>query len=445
MNSKDNKALDFKVLGLLTKTLVALAVWLFMPLTAYAETWRTVENMPADFKQLFDPASNTPRHPEFDYMPAERYPFDAPYTVEEMGYRSAEFPHVSRWEASIADVFGVVTSSGYINQGVTVFYLGQNTGPGFKNYLYGMKAGNVYARWMTYDVFPPENEGTQQLWTPYRTDKSFRTKMDFFVYSPTLRRVRRQPEPRRDQRFPDNAQTFDDVVGRDPWEFEWQLLGTDVIFETVLYPNTRPTITLNKNGKFVEVATSSLKMMGAEFPRYTAEGGIACWVVKATARQDWLPGYQEKYLILWLEKGSFFPLRREKYDLEGKLMNIEVRIAEMTVPERGEFGYSSQTSIYWNIPNDLISYSFHDPHVLKSFTAEEKAMLFNAEFMRRDWLYEPLKSQVLIDDPDQYFLRPKIYPKKFPAHRNTAIPPAVAERYRLQDEAGHLVFESSAE
>ncbi|HJP37022.1 MAG TPA: DUF1329 domain-containing protein [Gammaproteobacteria bacterium] len=408
------------------------------------QIWKTVAQMSAEDKALFDPATSTPRDSEFPYMPAERYPFEAPYTVEEMGYRAANFPHVARWQGAMLDVFGAITSSGYINQGETIFYMMLEPGVGYEGYLYATKPGDVYGRWMAYDIFPPENEGTQQLWATRRTDREFRTKMDFFVYSPQLRRVRRQPEPRRDQRFADNAQTFDDVIGRDPWEFEWELLGTDVLYETIRFPTTRPTITLNRHSQgFVERATDSLKPMGDDYPHYLADGGVACWVVKATARDDWLPGYSEKTLILWLEKTTFYPLRREKYDKDGALMTVEVRLAEHERPELGTFGYTAFSTVYWNIPNDLISYSFHNPMHVREWTEEQKAMIFTAEFMRRDWLIEPMKGQVLISDPDEYFLRPHLHPEKFPGERNVAVPAQVEARVRAQNEAGHLVFETA--
>ena len=422
---------------------ILFTVGCFTPVVSSAESWKTTSEMSAADKAVFDPASATPRDAQFPQMPAERYPFEAPYTAEEMGYRWAEFPHVSRWSATILDVFGVITSSGYINQGESIFYLYQTPGEGYGAYLYDLKPGDVYSRWMTYDTFPPELVGTQQLWIPYRTGKDFRTKMDFFVYSPTLRRVRRQPEPRRDQRFPDNAQTFDDVIGRDPWEFKWELIGTDVLYETVRFPNTRPRITLAKpDGSFVERDTASLQLMGDDFAHYDADGGVECWVVKATAKEEWLPDYADKTLILWLEKTTFYPLRQEKYARDGKLTTIEVRLAEHLRPDLGPFGYAAFNTVYWFIPNDLISYSFHNPHQLRAWTDEQREMIFTAEFMRRDWLFDPLKGQVLIEDPEQFFIRPQVYPDKFPAHRDTSLPADAAARVRAQEAAGHLVFES---
>ncbi len=408
------------------------------------QTWKSVEQMSAEDRALFDPATTTPRDAALPYTPAERYPFEPPYTAEEMGFRSAEFPHISRWAGSALDVYGVITSSGYMNQGETIFYFMQVNGDGLKSYLYEAQGGQVQARWMTYDLFPPENEGTQQLWMPYRTDADARTKMDYFIYSPQLRRVRRLPAPRRDQRFPDNAQTFDDVIGRDPWEFDWTLLGTDVLYETVRFPNTRPTITLNRGDDkgFVERATDSLKLMGDDFPHYLPDGGVACWVLKATPRDEWLPGYREGMLVLWLEKTTFYPLRQEKYGRDGSLMTIEVRLAEHSIPEQGSFGYSPLLNVYWNIPNDLISYSFHDPHRPHGWTEEEKNMIFTAEFMRRDWLIEPMKSEVRILTPDTFYMRPDLHAEKFPQARNASLPPDIAARLQAQNAAGRLVFES---
>ncbi len=421
---------------------LGLALWASAGIAAEA-TWRSVDDLSAADRALFDPATSTPRDSSIPYIPAEAYPFEAPYTAEEMGYRSSEFVHISRWDYMMIDVFGVVTSSGYINQGASVSFVATAGREGLLGYIVDTRPGEVYGKWTLYDTFPPENQGTQQLWFPARTDLEHRTKMDFFIYSPGLRRVRRQPEPRRDQRFPDNAQTFDDVIGRDPWEFQWELLGTDTIYETMRFPSTRPTITLNVAGQgFVERATSSLKMMGDSFEHYRADGGVDCWVVKATAKGDWLPGYNEKYLVFWLEKNTFYPLRMEKYGTDGRLMMVEVRLADKQNPALGDFGYAAFASIYWNVDQDLIGYSFHDGHTLREWTDEEEAMIFTAEFMRREWLLEPIKTQALIHDPANFFLRPYLYPDKFPQHRNPAVPAEVEARYRAQEAAGRLVFES---
>ena len=407
------------------------------------QLWKTVEQMSEEDRARFDPATSTPRDTTLPYIPAEAYPFQAPYTAEEMGYRSSEFVHTPRWQSGMVDAFGVVTSSGYINQGMTVIYTRLAGRPGLEGYIHDLKPGEPYQHWISYDIFPPESEAAQQLWIPYRTDKEHKTKLDYYFYSESLRRVRRQPQPIRDQRFPDNSQTFDDVTGRDPWELQWQLLGTDVLYETARYPNTRPTITHNIKGQFIERQTAAIKMMGEQYKYYRADGGIDCYVLKATVREDWLPGYREKTYVFWIDKHHFYPLRMEKYSPTGKLMMVEARIAELENSERGEFGFAAHTTVYWNVEYDLISYSMHDGQVPRVWTDEQKRTMFTPEFMRRRWLIEPLKSLVVVRDPAQFFLRPKIYPGKFSGERNWTLPAEIQARVDAQEAAGHLVFVSS--
>jgi len=45
-------------------------------------------------------------------------------------------------------------------------------------------------------TYPPESNGAQGLWVFKRRDQQFTTKLVYFTYSPTLRRVRRQSHSR---------------------------------------------------------------------------------------------------------------------------------------------------------------------------------------------------------------------------------------------------------
>ncbi len=75
-------------------------------------TWKTIAELSEVEKVRIDFRLDTPRDSATPYLPAERYPFEPPYTAEEMGYRSMEFPHVARWSHAMADVFGAITSNG---------------------------------------------------------------------------------------------------------------------------------------------------------------------------------------------------------------------------------------------------------------------------------------------------------------------------------------------
>jgi len=221
-------------------------------------------------------------------------------------------------------------------------------------------------------------------------------------------------------------------------------VGADVIQHTVRFPSTRPTIFLNIPGKgYVETKVGDIKPMGDTYPFYRPDGGVDCWVVKATVREDLLPGYNEHTLIFWLDKHYFYPLRMEKYDAKGQLMMVEVRNAKQENPARGEFGYAAFMSNYWFLEQDLLSYSVHDGHEPREWTAEQAGMMFTPEFMRRQWLVEPVRSQTLIDDPAQYYLRPELYEGRFPEVRKFALDPVLRARVDAQEAAGKLVFETT--
>lgn len=412
------------------------------------KTWKTVEELSATEKAEIDLRTDTPRDPQIPYLPAEKYPFAAPYTAEEMAYRAMEFPHISRWSHAMADVYGSLTSSGYLSQGVTIglnFYKPESTSD--RGGLPGQiqtTPGQDYYRMAFYYTFPPEILGAQDLWVLYRTDQHATTKLDYFTYAPSLRRVRRQPSPRRGERFPSGVQSFDDIVGRDAWEFSWKLLGTDVIHETVRFPNTRASITLaSPDGKFTEVPTSQLKMMGDSYPFYTADGGIECYVIEGVTRTDWLPNYSASKLIYWVDQHYFYPLRTEQYDEEGKLQVVEVRVAKLENPALKDKGYSALMSFYYDLSLDLMSYSIHDAHLVKEWSAADREVMFGPDFMRREWLMYPLKTQALVNSPAEFYLRPLLYQGKFPQARKIELAPDVDARIRAQEAAGHLVFETT--
>ena len=148
----------------------------------------------------------------------------------------------------------------------------------------------------------------------YRAGGETATRWDMYAYSPSLRRVRRQPQPRRGDKLAQGAESFDDIFGRDPWEFSWSLLGVDTLYQTVRFPNTRPTVTLaDADGTLHDVPTNQIKMMGDDYPFYTADGGVECWVVEAQVKEEWLPNYYAPRILYWLDKHYFYPLRIEQY------------------------------------------------------------------------------------------------------------------------------------
>ena len=156
---------------------------------------------------------------------------------------------------------------------------------GFAEQLYNTQPGKEVYRWLSQSVSPPERYGNQTLYVGYRNDQTFTTKLDFFAYSPSLRRIRRQPQPRRQDRLPNSASTFDDFLGRDAWEYKWRILGTDILYSTVRFPVTKQNTTLTDDkGNYIDVKASDVKLMGNDYPLYTTDGGVKCYVVEATRK-----------------------------------------------------------------------------------------------------------------------------------------------------------------
>ena len=82
---------------------------------APTKTWRPVDELSAEELKTIDLRENTPRDAEIPYLPAEPYPFSAPYTAEELAYLAFDldtprprFSHI--WLSTVQSM----TAEGYI-------------------------------------------------------------------------------------------------------------------------------------------------------------------------------------------------------------------------------------------------------------------------------------------------------------------------------------------
>lgn len=125
-----------------------------------------------------------------------------------------------RWNCVQIEDSGTLTPTGYlfINQIIALVQYQEPAG------LMGQiltPPGEIFSRWLTQDIAPPENHGNQLLFSTYRTDKEVTKKADMFGYSPTLRRVRRLPQPRRQEKFPNQPVAYDDFFSPDFMRRGW--------------------------------------------------------------------------------------------------------------------------------------------------------------------------------------------------------------------------------
>ena len=404
-------------------------------------TWRAVSELSEEERGHIDFSTNTPRDVKIPYLPAEAYPFTSPYTAEEMGFRAMEFPHMPRWNCVQIEDGGILTPTGYLSNSKNIVLVNYREPAGLLGHLTA-EPGEFFSRWLAQDLAPPENYGNQMLFISYRTDKEKRKKADLFVYSPTLRRVRRFPQPLRQEKMAGWPLTYDDSVGRDAWEFTWRILGADVLHETVRFPVTRQTITLGSaDGSFTDVATKDLKIMGDGYEHYNPDGSVPTYVIEAQPKAEWLPDYYASKIIYWLDQHHFYPLRIEVHGPNGELIFVEERTAKIMNPDLGNRGYHNLIAVWWDAQQDFYGYSVHDAMNVKSWSQEDLDVFFSPDFMRRGWFPEPLKTQAAISSPEEFFLRPYLYKDKFPEARNFQLPADLEARIRAQNAAGQIVFE----
>jgi Protein of unknown function (DUF1329) len=410
---------------------------------AEQRTWRSVDELSQEELRKVDLRADSPRATTFPYMPAESYPYAAPYTAEEMGFLSTEYAHMPRRNCVLMEDYGTISANGYLTTAQAIGLVSYRSPEGLLGQIQ-TPPGEWYTQWLFQTIAPAERYGRQSLYTLYRTDQQHQTRLDLFIYSPELRRVRRQPQPRRQDKAPGFALGYENFLNRDAWEFQWRILGTDVLHETVRFPRTRTSITLTaSDGSLSEATPDALKIMGPDYPAYTPEGGVACYVVEARTREDWIPGYYAPKILYWLDQQTFFPLRIEEYDAEGVLNYVEDRTAQVATPSVGNKGYEAHIFLSWDIPEDIMSYDIHDAYRPQAWTPADQQVFFSPDFLRRVWFVAPLKSQATVPNPQAFFLRPALYRDKFPKDRQIVLSPRLEARIRAQEAAGRLVFEET--
>jgi hypothetical protein len=134
-------------------------------------------------------------------------------------------------------------------------------------------------------------------------------------------------------------------------------------------------------------------------------------------------------------------LRIEQYGGDGALIFIETRLAKLHNPAMGDKGYGILFNYYWDVPLDYMRYSVHDAHEVREWSKRDQEVFFNPAVLPRKWYFAPLKSQVEVTSPKQYFLRPTLDRNKFPRERKIVLTSELEEKIGVQETAGYLLFD----
>jgi len=116
-----------------------------------------------------------------------------------------------------------------------------------------------------------------------------------------------------------------------------------------------------------------------------------------------------------------------------------VRTGTRANPALGDHGYAVLFDLWWDIPIDLLSASIHGI-LPRSWSEEDKRIFFSPGFMRREWFLEPPKSLMVLNSPDEFYLRPALEKGQFPEERKIELPAALEGRIEAQEREGRLVF-----
>ena len=120
-------------------------------------------------------------------------------------------------------------------------------------------------------------------------------------------------------------------------------------------------------------------------------------------------------------------------------MFINARTGVRANPALGDHGYAVLFDLWWDMTIDLLSASIHGI-LSRSWSEDDKKIFFSPGFMRREWFLEPPKTLMVLNSPDEFYLRPTLDREKFPEERKIVLTPELEARIQAQEQAGRLVF-----
>lgn len=431
-----------------------------------AKTWKTCEELSEAEKNELQLdcrwSKDTPRDAQRPYAPAEDFPFQPPYTGEEALYLADQIIPTPRWDLDFVLNGQTINTRGslYENQGsiLTHYLTAHDT---YWDRVKKLKGGDVLVYlWAKYNL-PPSNYGFGFIEIDYKIVPGENSKVaDRWLYLPSLRKVRRVPSPRREDVVPQYDFTFDDSVGRPPWEYESRIIGIDTIYpeQFFRFPPQERSVVNWRTWDLVKLDLHNLPVLGLPDPSplgvapYTypdtgPDGGVQCYVIESIPKPDMLPGYYAGKRLTWVTVKEKLFLREELYDnKEGKLFFVSEHRPLHYLGNEGRLGITRWHSHYWDLRIDhmtSIPYFFFKPTDPQRNYKE----VFNPQrLLQVDLFDHPLNSfDMTIKDPHLVPLRPALWENKFPEQRGARatalVTPEMRERIKRQDAAGRLVFD----
>ena len=404
-------------------SVLTLMVFLSFPISTAAEekTWKAIEEMSE--KELeswqIDPrwSYEIPRHKEFNYLPEEIYPFEPPFSGEEITFLAEDIIFPGRQCKDEAAHLALVNKRGHMLQ-ITWMFKTKFFYDGFAEKLYKLKPGDVEVKhYLLYD-FPPEERGRGLLMWDIKDDPNSHQEQERWIYYTSLRRVRRVMGAEGEDNILEADITYDDDIMRDTWEHSHKLIGIDTLYEG--------------NGR--------RKFMGASGP-YTKDGGVECYVVLSKPGAPWADrkDYYLSKWVTWYDRHTFGAVRIEQWDKKGNLFKIHVKCYDnwekMSARPRDNRDQLLRMEWYvWDLDIDHETWARLNPP--SYFDIDCPDDIFTVRHMKnqRFWRND-LKTIPRLKHAEEMPPKPPLWPEKFPTYRTVVI--ADDLKKKIEEEKRH--------
>ncbi len=393
------------------KVLIHLILLVLVTGTAFAgtnKTWKHVDEMTkeelAEWKIDLGWSADKPRHKDFPHLPAEIYPFEAPFTGEEITFLAEDIVFPGRYCKNEGAHVAAVNKRGHMLQFSymfkTKFYY-----EGFAEKLYKLQPGDIEVQHLLVWDFPPEERGRGLLLQDLKDSPDSPREQERWMYYNSLRRVRRVQGGSGQDNLLETDFTYDDDIMRDTWEHSHKIIGIDTIYE------------VNGRNKF----------MGDNGP-YTSDGGVECYVVLSKPGTPWCSrdDYYLSQWVIWYDRHTFAAVRIEQWDKKGNLVKIHGKCYEnwekMSKQPRDNRDQLSRMEWYaWDLDIDHETWARINPPSLYNADCPENIFTVRAMKHQRAWR-DDMKNVPRLKHADELPPRPPLWQDKFPKNREVIIP-----------------------
>ena len=372
------------------------------------KTWKSVDKMTKEElkKWKIDPrwSNEIPRHREFNYLPEEIYPFEPPFSGEEISFLGEDIIFPGRKCKSEAAHVAQVNKRGHMLQ-LTWMFKTKFYYDGFAEKLYKLKPGDVEVKHYLLFDFPPEERGKGLLMWDIKDDPNSHREQDRWFYFTSLRRVRRVMGAEGEDNILEADMTYDDDIMRDTWEHSHKVIGIDTLYQG------------NGRGRF----------MGEDGP-YTKEGGVECYVVYSKPGAPWVDrgDYYLSQWVTWYDRHTFAIVRMEQWDKKGNLFKIHVKCYDnwdkMSRQPRDNRDQLYRMEWYiWDLDIDHETWARLNPPSTFNIDCPEDVFTVRNMKNQRFWR-DDLDNIPRLKHAEEMPPKPPLWPEKFPEYRKVVIP-----------------------